>query len=265
MLIHSFFTKIGGMGLGDFIRGSIAAQQVCYRHRLDFNMDFSRHPISKYLINKCDYPIQNTDNILTIQNYGSCNSLTLKNKLLDATSFKTLRKRKTYIYTNVWPIFPITPQLCTDIKKFLQPNNILKSAIHERIPKKQYKIVHIRAGDLLSFKKQIGNNIDYDLDTLINMLHPHLKALSGKNYIILSDCVVLKQFLSKKYGFIDIETTPVHLTLENNDILDTLIDYFLMSKAKEIHQFSVYPWGSGFSESINWLYGVPIIKHKLVL
>ena len=45
--------------------------------------------------------------------------------------------------------------------------------------------------------------------------------------------------------------------------LDTLKDFFVMSKSKLIYSFSVYDWGSCFSDMCSQIYSIPIIKIKI--
>lgn len=265
MLINSYFNCDNGMGLGDFIRGSIASQQLCLEHNVKFQVDFSHHQIGKYLISRCDEPAPSIDSIVNLRDIPNFSIRALEKNLRSITRINSLKRNNLHIYTNVWPNFKITRIVSRQILNFLEPNDNLQMSLDDVTPKIDYSVIHIRAGDMLSFKSQIGDVVDHTLDDLLNMLHPHMLDFKNKNYVVLSDCAQLKKVLSKKYNLIDIQTKPSHSTFIKSNVLDTLIDYFVMSKAKEIHQFSVHYWGSGFSESINWLYGVPIIKHKLVL
>ena len=67
MLVNSYFIKEKGMGLGDFIRGSIASQQLCIEYGLHFQVDLSHHPMGKYIIQRCDAPAPSIDSILNLQ------------------------------------------------------------------------------------------------------------------------------------------------------------------------------------------------------
>jgi len=264
MLVNSYFIKEKGMGLGDFIRGSIASQQLCIEYGLPFQVDLSHHPIGKYIVQRCDAPAPTIDSILNLQDIPNFTIRALKSHLKSNINLKTLRYDNLYIYTNVWPTFKIAPVASKRVRDFFIPNQCLESAIKTTCDVcSNYGIIHIRAGDLLAFGTQIGDIVHLSLNELMDMLHPHLSALSGKNYIVMSDCTELKTLIGNRYGFCCTSSKSSHLTLNNDDILDTLVDYFILTRATHIHQLSVHGWGSGFSDSANWLYGVPVIKHKL--
>jgi hypothetical protein len=263
MLVHSYFTKEWGMGLGDFIRGSLASQQFCFENKLNFQVDLSHHPIGKYIINRCDAPAPSIDSILNLQNIPGQNVRSLKKYLKTNVNLKSLQHNNLHIYTNVWPTFKIHSTVVQSIRNFFEPNEILDAAIKNSCDMhSNYGVIHIRAGDLLSFNAEIGNKVDVSLNELLDDIHPHLNQFIGKNYIVMSDCAELKAAISSRYGFKCMSTKPSHLTL-CDDGLDTLVDYFILSRASHIHQFSVHFWGSGFSDSVKWLYGVPVIKHTL--
>jgi hypothetical protein len=264
MLVNSYFIKERGMGLGDFIRGSIASQQLCIEYGLRFQVDLSHHPMGKYIVQRCDAPAPSVDSILNLQDIPNFTIRALKNQLKSNINLKTLRHENLYIYTNVWPTFKIASVVSKRVRDFFIPNECLEAAIKTSYDTySNYGIIHIRAGDLLSFRTQIGDVVHTSLNELMDMLHPHLTHLSGKNYTVMSDCAELKTAINSRYGFCCTSSKPSHLTLKGDGTLDTLIDYFILSRATHIHQFSVHNWGSGFSDSVNWLYGVPVIKHRL--
>ena len=264
MLVQSYFIKEKGMGLGDFIRGSLASQQLCIEYGLRFQVDLSHHPIGKYIIQRCDAPAPSIESILNLQDIPNFTIRALKSQLKSNINLKTLQHQNLYIYTNVWPMFKIASIISKRIRDFFVPNECLETAINTSYDTYDvYGIIHIRAGDLLSFGTQIGDVVHLSLNELLDMLHPHLKSLSGKNYIVMSDSEALKAEISNRYGFKCTSSKPSHLALDGDGVLDTLVDYFILSRATHIHQFSVHHWGSGFSDSVNWLYGVPVIKHRL--
>jgi hypothetical protein len=256
--------KEKGMGLGDFIRGSLASQQLCVEHGLRFQLDLSHHPIGKYIVQQCDVPASSVESILDLQDIPNFTVRALKSQLKANINLKSLRQQNLHIYTNVWPTFRIASSVSKQIRNFFTPNECLETAINTSYDTHaNYGIIHIRAGDLLSFKAQIGDVVHTSIDKLLNIIHPRIKDLSGKNYIVMSDCAELKTAIASRYGFCCTPSKPTHMALDGDNVLDTLVDYFILSRSTCIHQFSVHHWGSGFSDSVNWLYGVPVIKHRL--
>ena len=49
----------------------------------------------------------------------------------------------------------------------------------------------------------------------------------------------------------------------SNECEDTMIEFMLMTTAKQIHQLSVYPWGSGFSDTVHKIFDVPLEKYVI--
>jgi hypothetical protein len=183
-----------------------------------------------------------------------------------------------YIYTNIWPRFPLAEREKEFAKSFLVPNAELQLSINSALPiREEYEIVHIRSGDQFAFDTQIGETFDRSTDQLLESLSviESIKNSTHRKIIVMSDSLNLKRLLSSKYGLISLNTVPTHTALESKDeenlsnaskdlaIRDTLVDFFIMSQAKHIHQFSVQHWGSGFSNSINWIYDVPLTTYKI--
>lgn len=266
MLVQSYFVKERGMGLGDFIRGSIACKQLCDEYSIPFEMDFRHHPMGKYLNCTNTTPSIPLENIVNLQDIGNASIRALKSCLEERTPLKNLRKYDLGIYTNVWPVFKIPRRVSHSIRNNIQPTYECEMAIQSVLDGlKDYRVIHIRAGDILSFKTKVGDVVPHTLNDIIENLSviEKIKAQSNIPCLVMSDSLKLKQIISEKWGLKCTSTTPAHLALENSAVLDTLVDFFILSRARIIHQFSVHHWGSGFSDSVNWLYNVPVVRHKL--
>lgn len=266
MLVNTYMTKKQGMGFGDFIRGSIATRQLCFDYDIPFSMDFRLHPIGTYLENQCFLDLPSVKDIYDIQDIPNFTSRALLVNLKSKINLKSLRYQNLHIYTNVWPMFRKSKIITESIKHHLIPTEVCEEAIATALGSLiNYEVIHIRSGDLLSFNTQIGDTVNYTLDQIINSVSEIRQIIDNAEYpcIVLSDSNECKRILSERYGLYCTSTTPTHLTLENNSVLDTLVDFFILSRAQRIHQFSVHHWGSGFSDSAHWLYRVPIVKYKL--
>jgi hypothetical protein len=266
MLIHTYFAKERGMGLGDFIRGSIAANQLCVEYSILFEIDFRQHPIGQYLQNQCSVTPPNTNKILDLQDIQNATLRALQTNLKNQINLKNLRRDNLHIYTNVWPMFKLPRRIVESVRKYLQPTEECERAIVAALDSlTDYEVIHIRVGDILSFGTQIGDTVDYTMEQLIDRLSvvKTIQDSTTRPCIIMSDSAECKRILAEKYGLRCTSTVPSHMALENDSALDTLVDFFILSRARHIHQFSVHGWGSGFSDSVHWLYRVPITKHKL--
>lgn len=254
------------MGLGDFIRGSLATKQLCIEYNIPFEVDFRCHPIGSYLQNKCSVPVQKADAIRILQDIPNYTLRALHNKLKKEINLKSLRQNNLSIYTNVWPVFKLHGKVTGAVKDCMQPTEECELAITAALNSlSNYEVIHIRAGDLLSFGTRIGDVVDFTLEQIVDKLSviKTIQESTTRQCIIMSDSAECKQILAERYGLTCTSTVPKHLAIDDTDVLDTLVDYFILSRSTHIHQFSVHRWGSGFSDSVNWLYGVPVTKHRL--
>lgn len=266
MLIHTYFPKEKGMGLGDFIRGSVAANQLCVEYSIPFEIDFRHHPVGKYLQNKCTITLSDVDKILDLQDISNATLRALHHNIKNHIKLKNLRRDNLHIYTNVWPVFKLPRRIVESVKKYLHPTEECERAIAAALDSlTDYEVIHVRVGDILSFGTQIGDTVDYTMEQLVDSLDiiKNIQESTARPCIIMSDSAECKSVLAEKYGLKCTSTVPSHMALETDSALDTLVDFFILSRARHIHQFSVHHWGSGFSDSVHWLYRVPITKHKL--
>jgi hypothetical protein len=267
MIVHAYKNKRYGMGLGDFIRGSLSCYQLCRIYGIPLVIDFRHHPIGQYISMPQEIWQYHSDQIVDLQDIKRFTVACLKYKLIKKfKNIKILRKKNAYIYTNVWPRFPLAQDEKDFAKSFLLPTEELEAAIQCSIPTRaEYEIVHIRSGDLFAFDTQVGETFERSTSELVETLKTieEIKRSTTRDIVVMSDSAELKKVVSHHFGILAVNTVPTHCALELVDAKDTLVDYFILSRAKHIHQFSVHHWGSGFSDTVNWVYDVPISKYKL--
>ena len=85
------------------------------------------------------------------------------------------------------------------------------------------------------------------------------KNLDSK-FILITDCDQIGNLLKKNYPKLAYwSNTKTHLgdfKKINCDISDTLIDFFILSRAKEIVNFSIYQIASGFSTLTSLIFDI---------
>ena len=169
MFIHNFFNKQSGMGLGDFLRGTIACCQLSKSKKIPFAIDLRHHKINDYLDIKYDTDACEISSIRDLQNIEPATIEGLEQNLLLHTP--DLNGTRHNIYTNVWPVFPIDRDIKEYITSVFKPNADLLAAIESTMPtQEEYEVVHIRAGDLLSYNIKIGDVKHYSLKELLEQL-----------------------------------------------------------------------------------------------
>jgi len=256
-----------GMGIGDYIRGLFFLLQFCMEYNIEFDLDFSQHPISKYLITSKKKSIEyeseiNYENVEYFFEYKITTNEFMNNYLVN-------KKEEThYLFTNNHPMNDITVIQKYIIKNKFIPNQELTVAIENtlnklKLIKNEYNIIHIRVGD-----RYINQNNKLDKNTLndiYNILEK--KIIFNQKFLILSDSNELKQILKNKYHNLIVEINEImHLAHDciNTDALkNTLIDFFLISYSKSVLCLSIYDHLSGFSEYCSIMNNIPCEKIKL--
>jgi hypothetical protein len=237
-------------------------------NNLQFDIDYSNHPISKFIIkdniyhSNCEsnYEIDYNnvfyyfpDNLDKTRLKFYINFILYLNSINDSTYF---------MFSNNVPFIEITNFQRMIIQKKFLPSIELQSCIDQTkqqlgLIDKEYSVLHIRTGD-----RFIKNNekLDTELINSVNQLISHHINVTEK-YLILSDNNDIKVYLKNKYKqFIVFIQEITHLSIENtNDdsIKNTLVDFFLMQYSNKINAFSPYGHKTGFSEYCAKIFNIP--------
>lgn len=271
-------------GLGDFIRGSFCFMQLAQLLNLEFDIDISNHPISKFVI--FSSPVEGLDYnkvmIYDNHNYNIDPSTTkmYNEKSINITpSFmnKTINWLNSQdceilgFFSNAHPFYYKHTEYGKNlINSKLQPNLLMESYIDNRLKelglsKKNYGVIHIRSGDkYLLNQEEISNEF---IDKIKNILNKFI--VHDRKYLILSDCNYLKNTLKTYPNFYISVNNIEHLGGEsiNKDneegIINTMIDYYMMSYSNAIMCLSVYGHISGFSKYCSVLNNIPFISFEI--
>ena len=269
-------------GLGDFLRGTFCFMQFSKLYNLEFDIDFSNHPMSKYLENT-----QKTDNI-DYNNIEMHHNLNLsRERLLDfektiknidpifmnnTINWLNTKNCKVFgFFSNAYPFFnKFTEEGRNFLKSKLEPNTMMKEYIDYslkelKLNKNGYGVIHIRSGD-----NHLLDNEGFTRSFLINLktiLNNHI--LPDRRYLIISDSNILKNML-KSYPNFYILIKPIeHLggegikNTESNGVMNTLLDFYLMSYGNTIISLSTNGHVSGFSKYCSVIYGIPFKYIKI--
>ena len=249
-------------GLGDFLRGSFCLLQICNKHRVQFDIDVSNHPISNYMEGQIKNPYVNYNKIETsntvndiVNPINTCKTIT--------QTLKNVTTENYYTCTNAFPPFEIKQSEIEFIKSRIEPNIAMKTVIEQEmlslnLVSKQFSVIHIRTGDEFLLKDSILCK-DW-IEMIFALLTPILKNTANK-YLILSDNNQLKMLL-KKYDNCVVQIKPItHLgedpLVKNENVKNTMMDFYLMSHSKEIYAISRYGHGTGFSKWCSVLNNIP--------
>ena len=271
----SFNNNANPTGFGDYIRGCYFILQFCREYNLSYDFHIIQHPISKYLtyfnnkqvdivsskVDKCEYlnaiSINDTNNEISYQIEN--------NKINDFIEFLNTRTKyggNVFINTHYYPRNIINKADILFIRQILQPteeiiNDVNKKLNNLFLKKHTFDVIHVRMGDdyLLNKNKLLDVN-------KLNNLFKYIKILPNNNYLLITDCYILKKYIINVYPYLNIKfiLNDITHTVDNateNGVKNTLIDYYMMSYSNNIHSFSTYIHGSGFSKWCATTYGIP--------
>lgn len=240
----------GFWGIGDILRGTIKLYQLCKKYNYKYIVDIRLHSISNFL-NQMENPhaqliLDNGNNIEFVYPGDVENYINIRDTC-----------EIIYFFTNDFCDESIIDE---DTKIFVQnlllPNIDFESYLNTKInniPYEYYNIIHFRLGDNELVR---GNN-----DNLNKYLNIFLNNKIN-NDILMSDSLTLKNEIKKITNTFTFDINPVHIGYSKNidSFKNTLVDFFIMKKAKEIKTYSIYSWISGFTYWIGKIYDIPLIN-----
>jgi|GEM_PF-2404495 len=274
------YTNGPAQGLGDYIRGCFCLMQISSLLGLEFDMDLSNHPMSKFLAQEAHSVKYNT-NYETIAKYENINYIPINSKVFKKDSIRffsefveklnSLDCDVFFTFFNSIPIFDNYKDVGRYfVQSKLVPNELMQKKIgvslnNLGIRSKQFAVIHIRSGDKYMLKNNQMNA--FVLKKITGILAKNIKA--GTKYLILSDNNQIKLLLKSIFPQLIIQMTNiVHLgeTFNPSDqgVMDTLLDFYIMSNAFQIISFSPYNWGSGFSQWCATLHNIPFLQFQVL-
>lgn len=274
------YTNGVAQGLGDYIRGCFCLMQVCSLLGLEFDMDLTNHPMSKFITQE-DKSVKYNVNYETIAKYGNINYIPINSKVFKKDSFRFFSELinnlnsidcdNFFTFCNSLPIFDnVTDMGRQFVLSKLRPNELMQQNIYTyltglNLKPKQFAVIHIRSGDKYMLKNNQLN--PFVLKKITSILAKNMKL--GTKYLILSDNNQIKLLLKKIFPQVIIQLTNiVHLGESTNPsdqaVMETLLDFYIMSNAFQIIGFSPYNWGSGFSQWCATLHNIPYVQFQVL-
>jgi hypothetical protein len=249
-------------GLGDMIRGYIGMYQLSKKYNFKLIIDISLHPISKYLITKShEYSnlIENNKDNIIFDKDSEKFILNNKNNIIIFDTNYTINHKK--LYKN------ISDDCRKYIKDILTPNDEMQQYISEHmshISNIDYNILHYRLGDKEKnyWSKYIRNIIkDNNYDIYIDSVLKNKE----ENDILMSDSIEFKELIKENTDIYMFDLDIGHIGTDNDDklIKNTLLEFFIMTRANKIKTFSNYTWVSNFVLWASYIYNIPLIQITL--
>lgn len=275
-------------GFGDFIRSCFFIIQFCLKNGFEYEI-LINHPISLFLKNYSSTYKNNCKNTIFLQNNANyfihSNWITtnfynfhkrtyneqfvLSDKIYNdyihhLTTLPSINK-SIFSYNILFPITNITLYEINIVKNIFEPTLEMTSYINKTLQylnftNNQFIVIQIRSGDKYLkgdnnsiFKSQYFNKIVCLINNLVS---------SDCEILLIADNNEIKYLLQKlfpyfKMSFKNITHIGEGVFLEEDQLKNTLLDFYLMSKSSYIYSITSYPHGSGFSYWCSKLYNIP--------
>lgn len=274
-------------GLGDFIRGCFFMLQFSEKNNINVEFEIYEHPIKKYFEyfqkvtsnlneniskNIIFFDINNHD-YNTHQNVIYYNYLNIDNKLTKFLNILTSYNNHIYLYLVNHPDEHfITQEHKNKICNMFKPNSELDNAINLaltnlKLVKKTYSVIHLRLFDECFYTNGNTNINVEQLHYIINSIK-FIRNKTKNDILLISNSNYFKNIILrhiptlKSYFFETTHISDISLNNENN-VLNTLKDFFIMSHSNYIYAFSVYGHGSGFSKWCSVAYNIPYVCYRI--
>jgi hypothetical protein len=247
-------------GIGDLIRGAIKLYQLSSIMKFNLIVDLNLHPVSNFLIKSnhpyTSYVTEKKDTIEFLYTHDLTSGL--RERLRSDNDIILLATNDEVATT-----CPITDDCKQFIKSILTPTPEFKQYLDTiifNLPFKEYNILHLRLGDneLVKNKKAMKEYKSFIEKFIEN------KMLNPSKDIIITDSQSLKTYLQTETQIYTPKTQLCHIGLAQNldTVRDTLVDFFIMTKSKQITSFSIYTWVSNFVLWTSKIYDIPLISVK---
>jgi hypothetical protein len=260
MIIQRYTTECSSVvvppGFGDFLRGCVFLHQDS-RNKFDLVVDFSKHPLGKYIVPHHTRILDATARPAEYFNedHGKLDIL-----------LQTMGESDEYVITSHFHNDHLGAEDKEFMKKiltFTDNFNNKCSSIIENLGLNDYYVLHIRMGD-----QNCNENITAPGSVL--KFIEHYVIPEKLNVLIVSDCYSVKKYLGDRYKLKYIDAEPAHLgtcsqnfkyrepqPLADDEILaNSLADFVIMSKSRGIFYWSVYNGPSGFSQMCSKIYDI---------
>jgi len=264
--VHKYLTKCitnpQPPGFADFLRGTIAL--YIFAKKYDYTLCIDRsHPVFNYLKGNYEH-IGYTEELLSPLSYEHIYSI-LENKFKSKKSFSVMTNSFYNLQNGVLSNYgKITPDCANYMKDLLSPTlkvenklSFVFNEIYKINMNSHFNIIHLRFGDIF-IENNIYNDEIYDLyyNKINKLINEKSNEKLNEKYVLISDSAeIAKKLKTNIPELLYWDNSKIHLgSLQFNsdsNILDTLVDFFIISKSNEI-----FSNGSGFSNINSIIYNI---------
>jgi hypothetical protein len=171
-----------------------------------------------------------------------------------------------YSYNIVLPNHIIGEHHKEHMRSILEPTEYMASLVETTmndLSLTSYNVIHIRCGDKYLTDAYADLNPKY-VKNVISEIFNTIKNRPDSSYLVLTDNTKIKHIIANTFPSIKMLFNQItHLgqgfVQRDEAIKNTLLEFYLMSRAVSIVSFSSYRHGSGFSEWCAKTYNIPYL------
>jgi hypothetical protein len=240
-------------GFGDLLRGLISMKQIQKRVGFELLIDVDKYFLSDYLEHSLiQYESQKKLEFFYGEEYDFHDSITEK-----------IRNSQCDILTVTTNAYPRMNGIDDEIKQFIKDFFIFKPEFEEYMKHKllslpeKYHLFHYRLGD-----NEFVNASDEK-----KVYIEHFDKNKKDSSVLISDSFIFKEKIAEtnKDVFVFLNQ-PIHtnknLNTDKIQMMDTMVDFFLIQNAQSINCYSVYRWISNFVLWTSIIYDIPLHNIK---
>lgn len=286
--IHKYLTKSYieqkmTPGLGDFLRGTVSLFKLSEIYNYDVFIDKKSHIFFSFFEDDENYindgfindVIDYSELKIDAIDYGKLNPKNLedlfkkqKNFSIYTNAFYTKNEKGQYVNFGKIP-----ENIQNKLKNLLIPKKIVKDKleyifknIYKINENEKFKIIHIRLGDNYLVNNKKNSNYDFLLKNILEhilfIINNSYKYINYNNELVDYKYILITD--TKELAFDIVKSIPqilywnnkkIHMGYSDNqneeNILDTIIDFITLSKSQEIIGNN-----SGFSRSVSEIYNI---------
>lgn len=281
------FIDFKASGVGDYIRGCFTMLQLLRLLKtytgaqVEFDMDLRNHPMGTWLIT--DPTLERPASYPALGNFHIDSLLVEQNE--DDIAFQHILREVVRYFNKVSdPVFfafcckehvfsEILESEKALIRSKLQPTPAMEAYLEDAMGRLgvrggEYDAIHVRLDDAICFPHaRDHSNAQMTTKLLADVVAAVYKVIDPtRTYVLLSSSTEVKTALSANPNIRWIPTAICHIgqnqTQTDAETRDTLLDFFLLSRATAIHAFTTYQ-RTGFSLECSKVYGIPYTVTKV--
>lgn len=271
-------------GIGDFIRSCFFMVYFCDKYEFECKI-LVKHPIAVFLQHHHSDFLSNQQLLSGVHMFTHGNLKDLHLNLIkdsNTTGECDLHENALPLYAEFLSNLPVIQKSIfsynllfpynnnifhfrNQVQHVFQPTSDMALYIDQTmkdvaIIKKEFVVIHIRAGDKYLIKKEKKLKPSFVTEILKSV-----NEIVGKTIqpiLIISDDNQLKLLIKNKFPNVKtIFNEATHLgegvALNIQKVKNTMLDFYLMSEASSIYSFTTYEHGTGFSYWCSKLYNIP--------